>query len=121
MAPARRLQYCDNSCRGEKSVAPWTGGCGGGPWCCSCLLELGAGARYLGVLEGAGVEGVRRELRVVGEVPVVRGLWRGTQGVEEFLEPLVGHVPVGIGKVAPVLGQLQQGGEVGRLMDLGLW
>ena len=56
--------------------------------------------------------------------PVVRGLWRGSlvlqglrrgsQGVEAFLELLVGHVIVGVSKVAPVLGLLQQGGEEGR-------
>ena len=41
---------------------------------------------------------------------LLQGLWRGPQGVEEFLEPLMGHVLVGVGEVAPVLGQLQQGG-----------
>ena len=40
----------------------------------------------------------------------LQGLWRGSQGVEEFLELPVGHVLGSVGKVAPVLGQLQQGG-----------
>ena len=43
----------------------------------------------------------------------LQGLWRGTQGVEEFPEPLGDHVLVGIGNVAPVLGLLSQGGEEG--------
>ena len=52
------------------------------------------------------------------------GLWRmslallqgrrGSQGVEEFPEPLRDHVLVGIGHVAPVLGLLQHE-EVGDL------
>ena len=41
--------------------------------------------------------------------------------MEEFLEHLVGHVVVDVGEVAPVLGQLQQGQEEGRLVDMGLW
>ena len=49
-----------------------------------------------------GLWGVTLELR--------QGLWRGSQGVEEFLETLVGHILGGVGEVAPVLGQLQQGG-----------
>ena len=41
--------------------------------------------------------------------------------MEELLELPVGPVLEGIGEVAPVLGHLQEGGEVGRPVDLGLW
>ena len=75
----------------------------------------------------------------MGGVLVVFGLWRGSlvlqglrggilgalqggsQGVEEFLELPMGPVLEGLGEAVPVLGHLQQGGEVGRPVDLGLW
>ena len=44
---------------------------------------------------------------------MLQELRRGTQGVEEFPEPLGDHVPVGIGHVAPVRLHLPQGGEDG--------
>ena len=74
-------------------------------------------------------------LRMVGGTLEDHGPWgvslvplqellRRTQGVEELLEPLGDHVPVGVGHVAPVLGQLQQRGEEalggGVLMGAGL-
>ena len=52
---------------------------------------------------------------------MLQGLRRRSQGVEEFLELPVGPVLEGVGEAVPVLGQLQQGGEEGRPMDLGLW
>ena len=55
------------------------------------------------------VRGLRRGSLLLwgGALELLRGLLRGTQGAEEFLEPLLAHVPGGIGEVAPVLGQLK--------------
>ena len=60
-------------------------------------------------------QGLRR-----GFLGVLKGLQRGSLGVEEVLELPVGHDLGGIGDVMPVLGHLQQGGEEGRLVDLEL-
>ena len=73
MALARHLKYCDNSCRGERSVAPWSGGRGGG--------GPGAAGTVEGVPFGwqAASPPVLRQILQGGEVgrPVDRGLWRG--------------------------------------------
>ena len=70
-----------------------------------------------------GAVGGPGKLKVVTGALVDCGLWRmslallqgrrGSQGVEEFPEPLRDHVLVGIGHVAPVLLHLPQGGEDG--------
>ena len=51
---------------------------------------------------------------------MLQGLRRGSQVAEEFLELPVGPVLEGVSEAVPVLGQLQQGGEEGRSVDLGL-
>ena len=85
------------------------------------LRGVGKVVPVLGLLQQGGEEGRPVDLGLRGvTLEPLQGLWRGSQGVKELLEPLVGHVLVGVGEVAPVLGHLQQGGEVGRCVDLGL-
>ena len=68
-------------------------------------------------------------LRMVGGTLEDHGPWgvslvplqellRRTQGVEELLEPLGDHVPVGVVHVAPELGNLQQGE---KRASAGVW
>ena len=86
------------------------------------LRGFGEVLPVLGLLHHGGEEGRLVDLGLWGvTLGLLEELWRGPQGVEEFLEPLAGHVLVGVGEVAPVPGQLQQVGEEGRLVDLGLW
>ena len=40
---------------------------------------------------------------VQGGARILQDLWRGTQGMEELLELLVGNFLVGVGDVVPVL------------------
>ena len=56
-----------------------------------------------------------------GFLVLLQDLRSGSQGVEEILELLGGHVLEGIGDVAPVLVLPQLGGEGAHPVGLGLW